>query len=135
MSDVVIPDKGKQLLIDLLDRSLTLRLYQDISPALGETTDFDDFNECDFSGYLSKDTNMLASREESNEAKRLISMVSPPFAHNGGATSNTVKGWYLTGADESTVVVAALQFGSTVTMAAVGDTINFDVDLCLASKP
>jgi len=88
-----------------------------------------DFTEADFSGYedhFSGDNLVMNLTEERFEHE--VGLAS--FDHNGGATANTIYGWFaidstalsVTGA-QITEVVAYERFATPITMADLGDHI------------
>lgn len=141
MAKFTVPNEGKLFLADNIEEGIPsasnywlLRLYKSLTGTLGNATVVSSFTECDFSGYVSEDVTSQAPRLDGNEAKMLFTMRNPPFAHNGGATSNTVLGWYLTDNGNNTVI-AARAFPTSKTMNDASDTINFEIDLCFDMKP
>lgn len=94
------------------------------SPGASIDTEFADLTEADFSGYARHTVSQSIGRD--TDDFMLAAYGSALFAHNGGATSNTVTGWaMMTGTEVHYVEM----FGSPISMADADDAIAIDVNV------
>lgn len=121
---VVLPNEGAiEQLGDLkaLEASYKIRLFKNnFAPVVGSVAA--DFTVCDFSGYAQ--VALVDGAIAINGAgKAEMTAAAAVFSHNGGATANTVYGWYIIDTVTNKVRWASL-FAAPRTMGAAGDSIT-----------
>src|SRR5262245_23254060 len=125
---IFIPDEGLvQKLTSLMGQILSvasLRLYKNNKvPAAGDNATL--YVECDFSGYARQTLNDLGAATVTGGVASTASGTHT-FAHNGGAVSNTVYGWYMVdGAGK--LIAASLNGAGPVTLSAAGQSYSVQV--------
>jgi len=123
---LIVPDEAERNLLDALVNGdslagVLLKLFKNnLTP--DQDTVIGDFTESDFSGYAAADPSFGAATTVSHKGQILDSS-SRDFVHNGGATSNTVYGYYLVDST-GTILYWCERFASSQVMANNGDTIT-----------
>ena len=100
-----------------------------------------DFTEADFSGYLAVNVNESdASNGALNRHEKITQNIT--FTHDGGATNNTIYGWYLEGNSSVNVngvqtrdVIAYEKFATPITMDVNGDRIDVQIEALIEMLP
>lgn len=102
-----------------------------------------DFTEANFSGY-SDNTNFQNDFANTTLARHEKTTSTEVFEHNGGATSNTIYGWYLVGTETvdstgnnifSGEVVAFEKFATPIDMNVNEDRIEITLEALIEMKP
>jgi len=133
---LVVPDVGEVILLDVLVNGDTLaafecRLYQNnYTPVQGST--LSNFTVATFSGYAADWTTFGPATIVSNKGK-IVATTPVSFVHNGGATSNTIYGYYIVDTVTNEVVWAE-KFAASQAMSNNGDTINIPLQLTMNSE-
>lgn len=99
-----------------------IRLFKNNhTPVNGDTAAA--YTEADFSGYSGFQALTWAAAVINGSVQGEIDATQVTWTHNGGATSNTVYGIYVT--DAADVLTYAERFPAPVTMASNGDAIPY----------
>jgi hypothetical protein len=128
----LMPDEGELWFLDqvaannLLD-GYVLRLYQNNYTPV-EASVLANFTEATFSGYASNASVNFGSASEVANKAQVTDAAARVFTHNGGATANTVYGYYYATALK---VILAERFAAPVSMATAGDNISIQMTLKL----
>lgn len=134
--DIVVPDVGEVALLAILRAEFNsayvhYHLYQtDITPS--ETDILTDYsaNEADYSGYGYQSVGAFGTPSTSSGTTSMVAG-GLLFQHNGGATSNTIYGYYVTDVSDAELLWAE-KFSSSKTMATTADKIMVTPRLELA---
>jgi hypothetical protein len=121
MSTPVVPNEGENDLLNLIKAgTFSLRLFRNNhTPAAASV--LADFTEANYSGYSAQTLSYgTPATNGSGQGQMTATIIN--FDHNGGATSNTIYGYYLVNTGTSKVVKAE-KLDSTVSMAFLGDRI------------
>jgi len=133
---LVVPDVGEVILLDVMVNGDTLagfecRLYQNnYTPVQGSV--LSDFTVATFSGYAADWTTFGPASTVSNKGK-IVATSPVVYVHNGGATSNTIYGYYIVDT-VSNQVVWAEKFAAPQAVANNGDTISITLALTMNSE-
>lgn len=133
---LIVPDEGEVRLLDMLTNavgmsSVRLRLFKNnLTPAQG--TVYSDFTEATFSGYASATPAFGAAATVSHKGT-ITDAASRSFTHNGGATSNTIYGYYVVDTGTSKVLWAE-RFSPSQALANFGDKITITLAFTLNSE-
>jgi len=119
---IVVPNVGERaMLTTLVAEGHRYRLFQNnITPGEGDV--LGDYTEADFSGYGSYKTATFGTPATSSGTS-FVAGGSLYWQHDGGGTSNTIYGYYVTKSDDTTLLFAE-KFGSSKSMAALTDIIQ-----------
>lgn len=82
-----------------------------------------DYTEANFSGYAAISALSFGAAFVNPDGKGEVDASPESFTHNGGGTSNTIYGAYVT--DDGGDVVYAERFGAPISMASNGDLITY----------
>lgn len=123
MSTPFVTNEGEiQILNTLKTATWKLRLF------VGSTTPSDasvygDFTEATFSGYSSGGTTLSYGTPSTVSGTGTMTATQIDFVHNGGATANTITGYYIVDSTTSKLIKAE-RFDNAIVMANNGDTIS-----------
>jgi len=119
---IVVPNVGERaMLTTLIAEPHRVRLFKnDITPDEGDV--IGDYTEADFDGYGSYKTAVYGTPATSSGTSFVVGG-SLFWQHDGGATSNTIYGYYVTQNDDTTLLRVE-RFGTPKTMAALSDIIH-----------
>lgn len=127
MSVQIFPDDGEVRLLQVIKDGggvFTLRLLKDnMSPT--QDTEIGDFTgkEATFSGYAAGTITWATPTIAAHKGSMSGSAIT--FTHNGGATANTIYGYYITEAGgRSAEVISVEIFDASKLMSASGDLIT-----------
>lgn len=120
---LLVPDEGEvELLTRVVGLTCVYKLYQaNMTPAEGDTLSTYSGDIADFSGYA----NFTAAWgiPATSGGTTFVTGSSNMFQHNGGATSNTIYGYYVTDGS-NTKLYWAEKFAASKSMAAPADIIQ-----------
>ena len=123
---LLVPDVGENLILEMMvnktaPQNLTLKLYQsNTTPA--ETDTAASYTEATFSGYSAA---TLTGASWGAAASGTITYGSQQtFTHNGGATSNSIYGYYVVQATSGTLLYAERDASAPFTLANNGDNVK-----------
>lgn len=129
MSTPVVPNEGELDLLALIKAgTFSLRLFQN-NATIDASTILADLTVATFSGYSSQNLS-YGSITTNGSGQATMTATTIHFDHNGGATGNTIYGYYLVNTSTSKVVKAE-KFDTAVAMQFLGDRITItDTMLC-----
>lgn len=145
MSVIITPDNGELTLLSILFQrsgfnfpagNCKLRLFKnDYTP--DQTSIFSSFTEADFSGYAAVDISSAWNAPTTVSHRGQINHADGVFTHNGGGTSNTIYGAYVTfhngSLSPSDYILWAERFDSSPVIGALGDSVTYTPQLQLYS--
>lgn len=133
---LVVPDVGELYILNawisgVAPSNLSVHLYQNNYTPVDASV-LGSFTEATFSGYADQAVTLGTAVEVGNKAKT-TDISAHLFTHNGGATANTIYGYYVKD-DTSGVLVWAERFGSSQIMINNGDRITLTLELTADSE-
>jgi hypothetical protein len=130
---VVFPDVGKEVALAVLfdaGRNPKIKLFKNnLNPVVA--TVLTDLTEADFSGYADIDLSAASAAAIDGTDRGFRELDANTFTHNGGATTNSVYGWYVVLDDPSPAAELFMieRFSAPQLMGSVGDQIVFDLTI------
>jgi hypothetical protein len=121
---LLVPDVGENLVLEMIvnktaAQNLVLKLFQsNTTPAEGDTAGT--YTEATFSGYSSA----TLTGTSWGAASGSISYAQQTFTHNGGATSNSIYGYYMTQTTSGILLLAERDGSAPFTLANNGDNVK-----------
>lgn len=133
---LIVPDVAEQdfmawILAQFTAQGLHLHLYKNNYTPVDASV-LGSFTEADFSGYSAAVPSMGTQAEVANKCQ-VVDAMPRNFTHNGGGTSNTVYGYYVT-KDVGPDLLWAERFSAPVSMAASGDNIQITLKITADSE-
>jgi len=122
---LVVPDTGENLALEMVvnktaAQNLVLKLFQsNTTPAEGDTAGT--YTEATFSGYSSI---TLTGASWGAASGGSIAYAQQTFTHNGGATSNSIYGYYMIQTTSGTLFLAERDGAAPFTLANNGDNVK-----------
>ena len=122
---LLVPDSGENLSLEMMvnktaPQDLVLHLFQNnITPA--ETDVTATYTDATFSGYT---PTALTGASWGVAAVGIITNTQRTFTHNGGATSNSIYGYYLTQTTSGSLLLAERDAAAPFLMQNNGDNIK-----------
>src|SRR5688572_32940844 len=136
MSTLVVPNASENHLNDMLvagaSTTLRVRLFQS-NTTPSQSTVIGDLTEATFSGYAAVTPSFGASATASNKGT-ITDSAARDFTHNGGGTSNTIYGYYVTYESGGSTLLWAERFDIAQTLANNGDKITLTAKFTLNSE-
>lgn len=122
---LLVPTVGENLVLEMIvnktaAQNLVLKLFQsNTTPAEGDTAVT--YTEATFSGYAAI---TLTGASWGTAASGSIAYAQQTFTHNGGATSNSIYGYYMVQATSGTLLLAERDAAAPFTIQNNGDNIK-----------
>lgn len=122
---ILVPDAGENLALEMIvnktaPQDLILKLFQsNTTPAEGDTAAT--YTEATFSGYVSV---TLTGASWGAAAAGSIAFAQQTFTHNGGATLNSIYGYFMVQATSGIILLAERDGAAPFTMQNNGDNIK-----------
>ena len=122
---LVVPDTGENLALEMVvnktaAQNLVLKLFQsNTTPAEGDTAGT--YTEATFSGYSAI---TLTGASWGAASGGSIAYAQQTFTHNGGATSNSIYGYYMIQLTSGTLFLAERDGSAPFTLANNGDNVK-----------
>ena len=134
---LIIPNEGEKRLLDLLtaDRSnWSVRLFQnDVTPA--DTDTVATYTEATFSGYSAQSCPAFAASVTNAAGKAEATASSAvAFTHSGGATANTLYGYYVVRTGDSVLLFAERFSDGSRTLSSAGQEVRLTLTLTLTRE-